>query len=111
MLENNNKLFIKVLEEIKIIEEYREQYFNSIGLIKSSTLDGIIFRLIQLSEYLDLVDELFQNAHPEIPWRKIKGFRNRLVHDYGGVDLEFIEIALKKDIPLLKEQLSKYIVD
>ena len=111
MLENNKKLFVKTLEEINIIEEYKEQYFNSIGLIKNSTLDGIIFRLIQVSEYLDMVDEVFQNAHPEIKWRNIKGFRNRLVHDYGGVDLEFVENAITKHIPILKEQLSKYIDD
>lgn len=98
-----------MLEEIKIIEEYKEYYFNSIGLIKNSTLDGIIFRLIQVSEWLELVDEMFQLTHPGMRWRDIKGFRNRLVHNYGGVDLEFVEKAMTKDIDILKEQLLKYI--
>ena len=109
MLENNEKYFKKVLEEIKIIEKYREDYFSASGLKKDLTLDAIIFRLIQVSEWLELVDEMFQLTHPEIRWRDIKGFRNRLVHDYGGVDLEFVESTLNINIPVLKEQLSKYI--
>lgn len=109
MLENNEKYFKKVLEEIKIIEKYRDNYFSASGLKKDLTLDAIIFRLIQVSQWLELVDEMFQLTHPEIRWRDIKGFRNRLVHDYGGVDLEFVEKAMTKDIDILKEQLLQYI--
>ena len=105
MSKNNEKYFEKVLEEIEIIEKYKTLYFPAIGLIKQSILDGIVLRMIQMSEYLDSIDETFKNMHQDIEWRNIKGFRNRLVHDYGGVDLEFLENAIKKDIPKLKKQL------
>lgn len=42
----------------------------------------------------------------EIPWNSIYGLRNRIVHDYGNVDLGIIYETLKYDIPQLLEALS-----
>ena len=70
-------------------------------------LDGIIFRMVQMSEHMDKVSDLLKSLHPEIKWVNIKGFRNRLVHDYGGVDLEFVYNALTVKIHELKNQLEK----
>ncbi len=36
------------------------------------------------------VSPAFQQAHPEIPWSKIIGMRNRMVHDYMSVDLDVV---------------------
>ena len=72
-------------------------------------LDGIIFRMVQMSEHIDKVSDLLKSLHQEIHWLEIKGFRNRLVHDYGGIDLEFVYNAISKDIYILKIQLEKII--
>ena len=45
-------------------------------------------------------------AHPEVPWARIAGLRNRIVHDYFGLDLEIIWQILQVDLPQLKSQLS-----
>ena len=52
------------------------------------------------------VDKL-KSEHRDIPWTDIKGFRNRLVHDYGNVNYSFVYVAVKEDIPELKNQLEK----
>ena len=70
-------------------------------------LDGIVFRMIQMSEHMDKVSDLLKSLHQEIHWLEIKGFRNRLVHDYGGVDLEFVYTAITQEIHGLKIQLEK----
>lgn len=72
-------------------------------------LDGIIFRMVQMSEHMDKVSDSLKSLHQEIHWFEIKGFRNRLVHDYGGIDLEFVYNAISKDIYTLKIQLEKII--
>ena len=43
----------------------------------------------------------FAAAHPDIPWRAIVGMRNRLVHDYAGIDLERVWETVQRDIPSL----------
>jgi len=43
----------------------------------------------------------FKKTYPSIPWRAIKGLRNRIVHEYGNVDLTIVYDTVKKDIPEL----------
>lgn len=99
----------KALEEIERILE------SSNGIIEydlqnnREKLDSIVFRLIQLSEHVDRVSDVFKLTHPEINWRDIKSFRNRLVHDYGDVDIQFVYDAISKDIVELKEVFVKLI--
>ena len=74
-----------------------------------AVLDGIIFRLIQTAEQAEKISESFKTDHKEVKWKNIKGFRNRLVHDYGSVDLDFVYKAIKRDAPELKRSLLKVI--
>ena len=61
--------------------------------------------MIQMSEHMNNVTNTFKAQHPDIDWISIKGFRNRLVHDYGNVNLQFVFNAIKIDIPKLKQVL------
>lgn len=69
-------------------------------------LDSMLFRLIQISESAKNLSEEYRDAHSEIPWTAIYGFRNRIVHDYGGVDLYVVYYTLKDDIPELLENMK-----
>ena len=65
--------------------------------------DSIMFRLIQLSENSNKLSEKFKTQHNSVPWRAIKGMRNKIVHEYGDVDLSVVYNTVKNDIPdLLK---------
>ncbi len=44
--------------------------------------------------------------HGNIPWSALGGLRNRIVHDYGNVDLNIVYETLKNDIPELLEMLA-----
>lgn len=44
-------------------------------------------------------------ANDLIPWTDIAGLRNRIVHDYGNVDLEVVYETLTNDIPQLKNEI------
>ncbi len=50
--------------------------------------------------------EPFRKEHPQIEWRKIAGLRNRIVHDYFGLDLEIVWQIVQSDIPALKRAIS-----
>ncbi|MBR1660866.1 MAG: DUF86 domain-containing protein [Acidaminococcaceae bacterium] len=70
-------------------------------------LDSMLFRLIQISESAKKLSDDYKNNHPHIPWTAVYGLRNRIVHDYGSVDLGIVYSTLKKDIPDLLEDITR----
>ncbi len=60
-----------------------------------------------MGELVNRIDEEFEAAHPEIPWRYIYSLRNRIVHDYEGVNLQLIWEIIHDDLPDLRELLLK----
>lgn len=73
-------------------------------------LDSMMFRLIQISENAKRIDDDFKAKHKDIPWLEMYGLRNRIVHDYGNVDLSIVYDALVKDIPELKASLNSILL-
>ena len=67
----------------------------------------MLFRLIQISENSKRLSDQFKNEYLQIPWMAVYGLRNRIVHDYGNVDLSIIYSTVKNDIPELYTLLNK----
>ena len=64
-----------------------------------------IFSLSQLGELVSKLSYEAKSKHDEIPWNALKSVRNRVVHDYDGVQYRVIWDTLINDIPPLVEQL------
>ncbi len=58
-----------------------------------------------LSESAQRLSEELKSRYSTVEWRKIADFRNRLVHDYLGVDLEIVWQVIEKDLPALKRAI------
>ena len=69
-------------------------------------LDSMLFRMIQISENAKKLSAQYRESAGELPWNELIGLRNRIVHDYGSVDLNIVFETLKYDIPELLERLS-----
>ena len=69
-------------------------------------LDSIMFRPIQISENSERLNTSFKANHTDIPWRAIKGMRNKIIHQYGDIDLTVIYETVKNDIPNLYKLLN-----
>ena len=69
-------------------------------------LDSMLFRMIQISENARHLSEEYKQIHSAVPWNALYGLRNRIVHDYGNVDLNVVYETLTNDIPELLEILS-----
>ena len=66
--------------------------------------------LIQtIGEAARRVSQPFQQAHPEIPWRKIIGMRHKVVHDYLEVDFDLVWDVATAELPLLVGQLGQLV--
>lgn len=70
-------------------------------------LDSMLFRMIQISENAKKLSDEYKKMHFDIPWNALYGMRNRIVHDYGSVDLNVVYETIKNDIPELLEIMSE----
>lgn len=59
--------------------------------------------LLQIGELSGRLSEDFRSAHPEIPWRNIRGLRNLLAHNYFSIDADTAWDILRDDVPVLQE--------
>ena len=71
----------------------------------SLLVEACVFNLSQMGELANRIDEDFALAHKEIPFRTLYGLRNRIVHDYEGVNLALIWEIIRDDLPVLRDAL------
>ena len=75
--------------------------------MSSHTLQDAVLRNLQtLVESAQRLSDNLRAGHPEIEWRRIAAFRNVLVHDYLGIDLERIWEITRQDVPRLKQVVA-----
>ncbi len=72
------------------------------------TQQAVILNLILIGEEATKLikdDEAFTNLHSQIPWRNMKGMRNRIAHGYFEINLETVWETIQTALPTLIEQL------
>jgi len=94
-----------IISAIGKIERYSAGLSREGFLADEKTIDAVARNLEIIGEAARNVPDDFAAAHPEVPWQRIAGLRNRIVHDYFGLDLDIIWQILQADLPQLKSQL------
>jgi len=94
-----------ILECICRIEENTEGDCH--GFKASHTHQDAVLRNLQtLAESTQRLAEEVKEKHPAVPWRSIASFRNILVHNYLGIDLDRIWRIVQEDVPQLKTAIN-----
>ena len=75
------------------------------SLTDDLVIDAVARNLEIIGEAARQLPEEFKQIHTQIPWNQIAGLRNRIVHDYFGLDLEIIWEIIQHDLPELEKQV------
>ena len=67
--------------------------------------------IANVGELAGKLSEDLKKLYPKTEWQKIKDLRNRIVHDYAGIDIYLIFNIIQKELPPLKETLEKILVE
>jgi uncharacterized protein with HEPN domain len=73
------------------------------------TIDAVIRNFEIIGEAANRIPDEIKEKFNNVNWHRIRGFRNRIVHDYMGVDLEIIWEIIEKNLDELKVQIEEII--
>lgn len=108
-VKNNNYYLKKIVKDLGFIIDHTAGISQEMLQQDEVLQDCIMFRLIQVSENSARLTDDFKLRYREVPWQAIKGMRNRLVHEYGNVDLTIVFDTVTKDIPNIHKALEQLI--
>jgi uncharacterized protein with HEPN domain len=111
-MEKDDTVYLRhILDAINTIEEYlqgvNEAKFKAMHLLQ----DGAIRQIEIIGEAVRHMSKDIRKTYPEVPWQDIAGMRDKLIHDYFGVDIEKVWDTIQEDLPPLKQQILGILKD
>jgi len=104
-MERDKVYLFHIRDAIVAIEDYAAgmalKQFKENRLVQ----DAVVRQLEIIGEATKHLSDDLVRGHPAIPWRDIADMRNKLIHEYFGVDLETVWKVVKEDIPPLKAKV------
>jgi uncharacterized protein with HEPN domain len=110
---HDDKIYLKhIIDAILFIEKHCGK-INSTQFYKDEVLQSAIVRQLEIiGEAAKSISKSTKTKLNEIEWNKVIGMRNKLIHEYFGVDLNVVWATIKEELPRLKKYLvSKFSFD
>jgi uncharacterized protein with HEPN domain len=104
----NDVVYLKhILDAINQLQGYvggmTYEAFRSNRLVQ----DGVIRQFEIIGEATKNLSTVLRSAHNEIPWKDLAGMRDKLIHQYFGVDLGAVWASIESDIPMLRKSVEE----
>ena len=83
-------LLYDIFQSAQKIKRYTKDLDFDSFLSDDKTKDAVVRNFEIIGESANRVDPEYTDKNPEIEWKRIRGFRNRIVHNYFGIDFEIV---------------------
>ncbi len=107
----SKRSFIDSLQDILTEIERIEQFVKGIDLTQfkkdEKTIHAVIRALEVIGEASKNIPKTVKNKYPEVPWREMAGFRDKLIHHYFGMNVTVVWKSVKEDMLILKPTILK----
>lgn len=98
-----------ILDAIGLIEEYTKGMSENEFLGNSMAHDAVVRQIEIIGEAARNVSDEFQEKHPNLPWMKMIGIRNKIIHEYFNINYAIVWDTIKDDLPALKRTIKKIV--
>jgi len=100
-----------MLESISYVREFIKNVERDEFLQDVLVQDAVLRRLTIIGEVVKSVPDVVRSRYPGVPWRKIAGTRDRVVHDYNHVDLELVWQIISDDLLPFEDRLRAILAE
>jgi uncharacterized protein with HEPN domain len=105
-MSRDSATLLDILKAARLAVEFREGMEKSAFLEDLKTISAVLHQLLVLGEAGKWISQEFRAQHKNIPWKKIAGMRDKLIHEYDDVDLNEVWKTVRADVPRLIKQLE-----
>ena len=96
-----------IRDALQQISLYTDGMDYTVFLVNRMTQDAVIRQFEIIGEATKNLSNAFRERYPTVPWKDLAGFRDKLIHQYFGVDLAMVWQSVVDDVPMLQEELMK----
>jgi uncharacterized protein with HEPN domain len=108
MSKRTPKLLLEdILESDNKILNYTEGFSFEQFLGDGKTIDAVVRNFEIIGEAANRLPEDIRDQYSNIDWHRIRGFRNRIVHDYMGIDYKIVWLIKENYLPTLISDIRK----
>lgn len=107
MSKRASKLYLEdIISSLESIEEYTKKMSFDNFIHERKTIDAVVRNLEIIGEAARNMPQEIILKHPNIPWEKMVSMRNKVIHEYFGIDLEILWKTIQEDLPGLKKKIK-----
>jgi uncharacterized protein with HEPN domain len=112
MSERSQELYLSdIIESINAIEDFVLGYEMATFAGDRKTYSATIRELEIIGEAIRNISDEIKVQYPEILWQAIRSFRNKITHEYFGIDVRIVWDVVTNELPILKKQVEQIQVE